>query len=221
MNREEIISKVFGGDEDVYDEYLEDMSEYGVSNWSVQTWNEWFQKYENGLDPEGEDRFIEMHRMGSSERKGCAQCERPENLSSISSSIVSGMNRKIGEPSRKGAQAFATGNSGAITKDISNLLKNETVSNKLQKTFGTENQRQQAINKENKIKENNEKIALNNKLANMDDKERQEYENTQAVNQRVKDKLSQDTQDDMYEEVMGEYDRLRAENQKRKQEMYK
>ena len=223
MNKEEIISKVFGGDEDVYDEYLEDMSEYGVSNWSVQTWNEWFQKYENGLDPEGEDRFLEMHRTGSSvSRKGsCGHCERPDNLSNIASSIVTGMDRKIGEPSRNGAPAFATGNSGAITKDISNVLKNQTVSNKLQKTFGTESQKQQAIANENKIKENNEQVALNNKLASMSPKERQDYENVQAVNQRAKDKLAKDTQDDIYEEVMGDYDRLRSENQKRKQEMYK
>ena len=221
--KEEVVSQVFGGDDYMYDEYLEDMSEYGVANWSVQTWNEWFQKYENGLDPEGEDRFLEMHRMGSNgSRKGsCAHCERPENLSSIASSIVSGMNRKISEPSRKGAPAFATGNSGAISKDVSNLLKNQTVSNKLQKTFGTEAQKQQAINNENKIKENNEQIALNNKLANMTDKERQDYENNQAVNQRVKDKLAKDTQDDMYDEIMGDYDRLRASNQKKKQEMFK
>lgn len=157
--------------------------------------------------------------LSMTDRKGsCGHCERPDNLNTIAQSVVLGMSRKIGEPSRKGAQAFATGNSGAIMKDISNVLKNQTVSNKLQKTFGTEAQKQQAIANENKIKENNEQVALNNKLSSMSSKERQDYENVQAVNQRAKDKLAKDTQDDMYEEVMGDYDRLRAQNQKAKQQ---
>ena len=162
--KEEIISQIFGGDDYMYDEYLEDMEEYGVKNWNVSTWTEWFQKYENGLDPEGEDRFLEMHRMGTTDnRKGsCGHCERPENLSSISSSIVSGMNRKIGEPSRKGAPAFATGNSGKLMNDFKNVLNNEKVSNKLQKTFGTKDQRNQAILKEHKNKQ--EKIDRQNKV---------------------------------------------------------
>lgn len=178
------------------------------------------QKYMKSSIDDAADVIGKLRYRGS--RNGsCGHCKRPENLSNIASSIVSGINRKISEPSRKGAQAFATGNSGAISKDVSNLLKNPTVSNKLQKTFGTETQRQQAINNENKIKENNEQIALNNKLASMTDEERQDYENNQAVNQRVKDTLAQHTQDDMYDEIMGDYNRLRASNQKRKQEMFK
>lgn len=99
-------------------------------------------------------------RIGS--RTGCANCERPDNLVSISSSIVSGMNRKIGEPSRKGAPAFATGNSGKLMNDFKNVLNNEKVSTKLQKTFGTKDQRNQAILKEHKNKQ--EKIDRQNKV---------------------------------------------------------
>lgn len=88
-------------------------------------------------------------------RKGhCGTCERPENLGSISSSVVSGFKRSIGEPSRKGAPAFATGNSGKLMSDVKGLINNDTVSTKLQKTFGTEDQRNQAI-----IKEHNNKQA--------------------------------------------------------------
>lgn len=83
------------------------------------------------------------------ERKGsCGHCERPENLGSISSRIISGFKRSIGEPSREGAPAFATGNSGKIMSDVKGLINNPTVSTKLQKTFGTQDQRNQAILKE-------------------------------------------------------------------------
>lgn len=83
------------------------------------------------------------------ERKGsCGHCERPENLGSISSRIISGFKRSIGEPSREGAPAFATGNSGKIMSDVKELINNPTVSTKLQKTFGTQDQRNQAILKE-------------------------------------------------------------------------
>ena len=89
-------------------------------------------------------------------------CERPENLSNIASSVVSRMNRKIGEPLRKGAPAFATGNSGKLMNDARNVLNNEAVTNKLQKVFGTDDQRNQAIIKEH----NNEqaKIDRQNKV---------------------------------------------------------
>ena len=88
-------------------------------------------------------------------RKGhCGTCERPENLGSISSGIISGFKRSIGEPSRKGAQAFATGNSGKLMSDVKGFTNNDTVSTKLQKTSGTEDQRNQAI-----IKEHNNKQA--------------------------------------------------------------
>lgn len=88
-------------------------------------------------------------------RKGhCNTCERPENLDIISSNIVSGFKRSIGEPSRKGAPAFATGNSGKLMSDVKGFINNDTVSTKLQKTFGTEDQRNQAI-----IKEHNNKQA--------------------------------------------------------------
>lgn len=155
------------------------------------------------------------------ERKGsCGQCERPENLGSISSRIISGFKRSIGEPSREGAPAFATGNSGAITKDLDNVLNNPTVSNKLQKTFGTEAQKQQAIASENKIKENNEQTALNNKLSAMSPEERQQYENNEAVNKRIKDTLARDAQNDMYDDAMSTYNKLR-DQKKQIQQMQK
>lgn len=99
-------------------------------------------------------------RIGS--RNGCANCERPDNLLSISSSIVSGFKRSIGEPSRKGAPAFATGNSGKLMNDFKNVLNNEKVSNKLQKTFGTKDQRNQAILREHNNKQ--AKIDRQNKV---------------------------------------------------------
>lgn len=181
-------------------------------------------------------------RKGSNNsRKGsCGYCERPENLSNIASSIVSGINRKIGEPSRKGsrkggryqdalakyardnhvfvpiglseegaydtltyhaeaddktvdelieelegnkqniyndfaesklrdmkgrsgqrkgATAFATGNSGKLMSDIKGFINNDAVSTKLQKTFGTEDQRNQAILKENYNQQEKQKRA--------------------------------------------------------------
>lgn len=96
-------------------------------------------------------------------RKGhCNTCDRPENLDIISLNIVSGLKRSIGEPSRKGAQAFATGNSGKLMNDIKGFINNDTVSTKLQKTFGTEDQRNQAILKEHN--NNQAKIDRQNKV---------------------------------------------------------
>ena len=96
-------------------------------------------------------------------RKGhCNTCERPENLDIISSNIVSGFKRSIGEPSRKGAPAFATGNSGKLMSDVKGFINNDTVSTKLQKTFGTEDQRNQAILKEHN--NNQAKIDRQNKV---------------------------------------------------------
>lgn len=66
--REEVIDEVFDGDEILYNEYLDEMGEYGLANWSIDTWKEYLEKYEMGLDPEGEDKFLEAHRNGS--RKG-------------------------------------------------------------------------------------------------------------------------------------------------------
>lgn len=95
--------------------------------------------------------------LSMTDRKGsCGHCERPDNLNTIAQSVVSGMSRKIGEPSRKGAPAFATGNSGKLMNDFKNVLNNDTVSTKLQKTFGTQDQRNQAILKEH----NNNKSKL-------------------------------------------------------------
>lgn len=104
-------------------------------------------------------------RIGS--RKGCEKCERPDNLESISSSIVSGFKRSIGTPSRKGAQAFATGNSGKLTNDVKNLINTDYVSTKLQKTFGTKDQRNKAIlkeheNEKSKIERQNQVDQLRN-----------------------------------------------------------
>ena len=59
--REEVIDEIFDGDEILYDEYLDEMGEYGLANWSIDTWKEYFEKYEMGLDPEGEDKFLEAH----------------------------------------------------------------------------------------------------------------------------------------------------------------
>ena len=101
--------------------------------------------------------------LSMTDRKGsCGHCERPDNLNTIAQSVVSGMSRKIGEPSRKGAPAFATGNSGKIMNDVKGLINNPTVSTKLQKTFGTQDQRNQAILQEH----NNEqaKIDRQNKV---------------------------------------------------------
>lgn len=179
--------------------------------------------------------------LSMTDRKGsCEHCERPDNLNTIAQSVVSGMSRKIGEPSRKGsrkgytsvdgkspmeylkmlydlqgfpsqqdvishgsetdaeeylknnasffgtgyekylrmiveeyekglrdgsrkgAPAFATGNSGKIMNDVKGLINNPTVSTKLQKTFGTQDQRNQAILQEH----NNEqaKIDRQNKV---------------------------------------------------------
>lgn len=87
-------------------------------------------------------------------RKGhCNTCERPENLNIISSNVISGFKRSIGEQSRKGAPAFATGNSGKLMNDVKGFINNDKVSTKLQKTFGTKDQRNQAILKENSEKE--------------------------------------------------------------------
>ena len=119
------------------------------------------QAYMNSSEYDAVDVLGKLKLFGG--RKGsCGHCERPENLSNISSSIVSGMNRKIGEPSRKGAPAFATGNSGKLMNDFKNVLNNEKVSTKLQKTFGTKDQRNQAILKEHKNKQ--EKIDRQNKV---------------------------------------------------------
>lgn len=97
-------------------------------------------------------------------RKGsCGNCERPENLSNISASIVSGFKRSIGEPTRTGgAPAFATGNSGKLMSDVKGFINNDTVSTKLQKTFGTTDQRNQAILKEHANKQ--AKIDRQNKV---------------------------------------------------------
>lgn len=103
--------------------------------------------YMNSSEDDAVDVIGKLKLFGN--RKGsCGHCERPENLSNISSSIVSGMNRKIGEPSRKGAPAFATGNSGKLMSDVKGFINNDTVSTKIQKTFGTTDQRNQAILKE-------------------------------------------------------------------------
>lgn len=101
--------------------------------------------------------------LSMTERKGsCGHCERPDNLNTIAQSVVSGMSRKIGEPSRKGAPAFATGNSGKLMSDVKGFINNDTVSTKLQKTFGTEDQRNQAILKEHN--NNQAKIDRQNKV---------------------------------------------------------
>lgn len=63
-SREEVIDEVFDGDGILYDEYLDEMGEYGLANWSIDTWKEYFEKYEMGLDPEVEDKFLEAHRNG-------------------------------------------------------------------------------------------------------------------------------------------------------------
>lgn len=63
-SREEVIDEVFDGDEILYNEYLDEMGEYGLANWSIDTWKEYLEKYEMGLDPEGEDKFLEAHRNG-------------------------------------------------------------------------------------------------------------------------------------------------------------
>lgn len=96
-------------------------------------------------------------RIGS--RNGCAQCERPDNLGNVAQSVISGMSRKIGTPSRKGAQAFATGNSGKLTNDMKNLINTDYVSTKLQKTFGTKDQRNKAVLKEHAQKQEKQKRA--------------------------------------------------------------
>ena len=116
-----------------------------------------YEKYLRMIAEEYEEGMREGSRKGS-----CGHCERPENLSNISSSIVSGMNRKIGEPSRKGAPAFATGNSGKLMNDFKNVLNNDKVSTKLQKTFGTQDQKNQAILKEHS--NNQAKIDRQNKV---------------------------------------------------------
>ena len=103
--------------------------------------------YMKSSDYDTYDAFGVMTRKGN-----CSQC-RPDNINSISHGIVSGMNRKISEPSRKGAPAFATGNSGKLMNDVKGFINNDTVSTKLQKTFGTKDQRNQAILKENSEKE--------------------------------------------------------------------
>lgn len=64
VSREEVIDEIFDGDEILYNEYLDEMGEYGLANWSIDTWKEYFEKYEMGLDPEGEDKFLEAHRNG-------------------------------------------------------------------------------------------------------------------------------------------------------------
>ena len=63
-SREEVIDEVFDGDEILYNEYLDEMGEYGLANWSIDTWKEYLEKYEMGIDPEGEDKFLEAHRNG-------------------------------------------------------------------------------------------------------------------------------------------------------------
>lgn len=105
------------------------------------------QNYMKSSEYDTYDAFGVMTRKGN-----CSHC-RPDNINSISNNIVSGMNRKIGEPSRKGAPAFATGNSGKLMNDIKGFINNDTVSTKLQKTFGTKDQRNQAILKDNAKKE--------------------------------------------------------------------
>lgn len=139
---------IASGDENVAEEYLRENLEQ--SNYG----------YEQELKMIAEE-YEEFMRDGS--RKGsCGYCERPENLSNVASTIVTGMNRKIGEPSRKGAPAFATGNSGKLMNDFNKVLNNDTVSTKLQKTFGTQDQRNQAILKEHN--NNQSKIDRQNKV---------------------------------------------------------
>lgn len=101
--------------------------------------------------------------LSMTDRKGsCGHCERPDNLNTIAQSIVTGMNRKISEPSRKGAPAFATGNSGKLMSDVKEFINNDAVSTKLQKTFETKDQRNQAILKEHN--NNQAKIDRQNKV---------------------------------------------------------
>ena len=130
------------GNEEAAEEYMRKDAEFD---------NMSYEEYVRALVEEFEE-FDDDYLGG---RKGsCGKCERPENLGSISSRIISGFKRSIGEPSRKGAQAFATGNSGKLMSDVKGFINNDTVSTKLQKTFGTEDQRNQAI-----IKEHNNKQA--------------------------------------------------------------
>lgn len=121
-----------------------------------------YEKYLRMIVEEYEEGMREGSRKGS-----CDHCERPENLYNVASSIVSGFKRSIGTPSRKGAQAFATGNSGKLTNDVKNLINTDYVSTKLQKTFGTKDQRNKAIlkeheNEKSKIERQNQVDQLRN-----------------------------------------------------------
>lgn len=122
------------------------------------------QKYMKSSRDDAADVIGKLRFRGS--RKGsCEHCERPENLPNIASSIISGMKRKISEPSRKGAPAFATGNSGKLMDDVKGFINNDKVSTKLQKKFGTKDQRNQAILKEYSDKEEKQQRA--NKVKNL------------------------------------------------------
>lgn len=135
LNEQRLI--INSGDENAAEEYMRKDAEFD---------NMSYEEYVRALVEEFEE-FDDDDYLGG--RKGsCGKCERPENLSNISASIVSGFKRSIGEPPRKGAPAFATGNSGKIMSDVKGLINNPTVSTKLQKTFGTQDQRNQAILKE-------------------------------------------------------------------------
>lgn len=124
------------------------------------------QSYMNSSEYDAVDVLGKLTLFGS--RKGsCGYCERPDNLSNVASSIVSGFKRNIGTPSRKGEQKFATGNSGKLTNDVKNLINTDYVSTKLQKTFGTKDQRNKAIlkeheNEKSKIERQNQVDQLRN-----------------------------------------------------------
>lgn len=121
--------------------------------------------YMKSSEDDAVDVIGKLKLFGSREGS-CGHCKRPDNLPNIASSIVTGMDRKIGEPSRegsrKGAPAFATGNSGKLMNDFKNVLNNDKVSTKLQKTFGTQDQKNQAILKEHS--NNQAKIDRQNKV---------------------------------------------------------
>ena len=121
--------------------------------------------YMKSSEDDAVDVIGKLKLFGSREGS-CGHCKRPDNLPNIASYIVTGMDRKIGEPSRegsrKGVPAFATGNSGKLMNDFKNVLNNDKVSTKLQKTFGTQDQKNQAILKEHS--NNQAKIDRQNKV---------------------------------------------------------
>ena len=117
------------------------------------------QNYMKSSEYDTYDTFGVMTRKGN-----CSPC-RPDNIKTVASGIVSRMRRSISGPSRKGAPAFATGNSGKLMNDVKGFINNDKVSTKLQKTFGTKDQRNQAILKENS--ENEAKQQRANKVKNL------------------------------------------------------